>query len=119
MNAGGVRIHIAADLIPGIFGGILIPSGTGIVVVGACIADTVAGIQLVRQEGQCHLQLIRDQGHGYDERQCAGVFDSIRQFLADSAALAWMNHADLTAVLEGGDGGPTVRIFADGNAGGR
>ena len=89
------------------------------------MADTVVHYsyavraQACYQEGQCHLQLIRDQGHGYDERQCAGVFDSIRQFLADSAALAWMNHADLTAVLEGGDGGPTVRIFADGNAGGR
>lgn len=32
----------------------------------------------------------------------------------DSAALAWMNHADLTAVLEYGDGGPTVRIFGEG-----
>ena len=89
------------------------------------MADTVVHYsyavraQACYQEGQCHLQLIRDQGQGYDERQCAGVFDSIRQFLADSAALAWMNHADLTAVLEGGDGGPTVRIFADGNAGGR
>lgn len=162
------------------------------------------------QEGQCHLQLMRNQGHGYDENQCRSVFDSIRQFLADreeiltihvfitrceergtgaqwkndvyftgycdtkyfrgvispegcdaqehceatgvkmcaeytlsgldadgktcsihvvnqrfgaewkpsvqtdSAALAWMNHADLTAVLEDGDGGPKVRIFAGG-----
>ena len=31
----------------------------------------------------------------------------------DSKALEWMNHVDLTAVLESGDGGPTVRIFAD------
>ncbi len=31
----------------------------------------------------------------------------------DSPSLAWMNHADLTAVLEGGDGGLKVRIFAD------
>lgn len=30
----------------------------------------------------------------------------------DSAALAWMNHADLTAVLEGDDRGLTVRVFA-------
>ena len=30
----------------------------------------------------------------------------------DSAALKWLNGADLTAVLEGGSGGPTVRIFA-------
>lgn len=35
------------------------------------------------QEGQCHLQLMRNQGHGYDENQRASVFDSIRQFLAD------------------------------------
>lgn len=35
------------------------------------------------QEGQCHLQLMRNQGHGYDENQSASVFDSIRQFLAD------------------------------------
>lgn len=165
--------------------------------------------QACYQEGQCHLQLMRNQGHGYDADQGASVFDSIRQFLADreevltihvfithceehgageqwkndvyftgycdtkyfrgaispegcdaqehcaetgikmraeytlmgldpkgescsihvvnqrvgaewkptvqtdSAALAWLNHADLTAVLEGGDGGPTVRIFAD------
>lgn len=31
----------------------------------------------------------------------------------DSMSLAWLNHADLTAVLEGGDGGPTVRIFVN------
>lgn len=30
----------------------------------------------------------------------------------DSTALEWLNHADLTAVLEYGNGGPTVRIFA-------
>ena len=30
----------------------------------------------------------------------------------DSRALAWLNEADLTAVLENGAGGPTVRIFA-------
>ena len=30
----------------------------------------------------------------------------------DSASLKWLNDADLTAVLEGGSGGPTVRIFA-------
>lgn len=32
----------------------------------------------------------------------------------DSPTLKWMNHADLTAVLEYGKGGPTVRIFAPG-----
>lgn len=159
-------------------------------------------------KGQCHLQLIRNLGHGYDKGQHESAFASIRQFLAgkteiltirtiitreetftegdsrishiyftgycdtkyfqgtvmpegcdvreqcagaedkaraeytltgldirgeacsvhivnqwngtdwkpviktDSAALAWMNHADLTAVLEYGSGGPTVRIFA-------
>ena len=31
----------------------------------------------------------------------------------DSLALKWMEQADLTAVLEYGKGGPTVRIFAD------
>ena len=30
----------------------------------------------------------------------------------DSTALEWLNHADLTAVLEYGNVGPTVRIFA-------
>lgn len=30
----------------------------------------------------------------------------------DSTALAWLNRADLTAVLEFCDGGPTVRVFA-------
>lgn len=165
--------------------------------------------QACYQEGQCQLQLMRDQGHGYDEKQSASVFDSIRQFLADreeilsiqvlitrceergagenwkndvyftgycdtkyfrgtimsegcdaqtysaetgvrmraeytlkgldacgescevhivnrqvgaewkpvvqtnSKALAWLNQADLTAVLEGGSGGPKVRIFAE------
>lgn len=161
------------------------------------------------KEGQCHLQLIRDVGHGLDAGQFESAFASIRQFLkereeiltirviithseelekdnirkvhiyftgycdtkyfqgtvypegcdvreydpktgekvkaeytlagiddqgkecsihiinkwggkdwkpeveTDSLALSWMNHADLTAVLEGGNGGPTVRIFAD------
>ncbi len=159
-------------------------------------------------EGQCHLQLVRNMGHGTDPEQLESVFASIRQFLAgreeilgirilityserqcvegveqcnvyftgycespyfqgtilpggcdvqrelpgrgkvlraeytlegldcegqkcrlhivnqrgkedwkpvirtDSTALAWLNEADLTAVLEGGAGGPTVRIFA-------
>ena len=31
----------------------------------------------------------------------------------DSQALGWLNDAQLTAVLEDGDGGPTVRIFAE------
>lgn len=161
------------------------------------------------REGQCHLQLVRNMGHGWDEGQQESTFASMRQFLAgrkeiltirvvithvetiteadtqikniffngycdtkffqgtvlpggcdvrkydangqekvraeytlegldiqgekcsihivnqwggeewkpkaetDSKALAWLNGADLTAVLEGGDGGPTVRIFAD------
>lgn len=30
----------------------------------------------------------------------------------NSPALSWMNDAEFTAVVEGGDGGPTVRIFA-------
>lgn len=179
------------------------------------MADTVVHYsyavraQAEYQEGQCHLQLMRNQGHGYDENQRTSVFDSIRQFLADreeiltiqvfitrceergageqwkndvyftgycdtkyfkgvitpegcdaqeycaetgvkmraeytltgldprgescsvhvvnqragtewkpivqtdSRALAWMNHADLTAVLEGGDKELKVRIFAD------
>jgi len=178
------------------------------------MADTVVHYsyavraQAEYQEGQCHLQLMRNQGHGYDESQRTSVFDSIRQFLADreeiltiqvfitrceergageqwkndvyftgycdtkyfrgaitpegcdaqeycaetgvkmraeytltgldvcgescsvhvvnqragtewkpvvqtdSRALAWMNHADLTAVLEGGDKELKVRIFA-------
>lgn len=161
------------------------------------------------KEGQCHLQLMRNQGHGYDENQRAAIFDSIQQFLADreeiltiqvfitrceergageqwksdvyftgycdtkyfkgaispegcdaqeycaeagvrmraeytltgiddcgarclvhivnqragaewkpvvqtdSPSLSWLNHADLTAVLEGGGGELKVRIFAD------
>ena len=31
----------------------------------------------------------------------------------DSLALAWLNYVDLTAVLEGGTIGPTVRIYAN------
>ncbi|MDE6607445.1 MAG: alpha/beta hydrolase, partial [Lachnospiraceae bacterium] len=161
------------------------------------------------KKGQCHLQLIRDVGHGFDAGQFESAFASIRQFLkereeiltirviithsekfeedgvhkthiyftgycdteyfqgtilpegcdvreydpetsekvraeytlagidskgekcsirivnkqgekdwkpeveTDSPILSWMNHADLTAVLENGNGGPTVRIFAD------
>lgn len=34
----------------------------------------------------------------------------------DSEALSFLNRADLSAVLEWGDGGPTVRIFAPGDA---
>lgn len=156
---------------------------------------------------QCHLQLIRNMGHGYDKKQFDSMIASIRQFLAgrreiltirviithrecfvdgekkrnavyftgycenkdfqgailpggcdmqsydpekgrniraeytlngldsegqncrlhivnqwggedwkpvivtDSETLAWLNNADLTAVLEGGSGGPTVRIY--------
>jgi len=159
------------------------------------------------KKGQCHLQLIRNMGHGFTEEQHQSAFASVRQFLADrkeiltiriiltrketmmegevridrlfftgyceteyfqgtvlpegcdvqkhypdkeaeiraeytlegldikgerchihivnkwgendwkpvietdSAELSWMNHADLTAVIEGGDGGPTIRIF--------
>ena len=33
----------------------------------------------------------------------------------DSEALKWINDADLTAVLEMENGGPTVRIYADKN----
>ena len=32
----------------------------------------------------------------------------------DSAELAWMNGADLTAVVEDGDGGPTIRVYRSG-----
>lgn len=159
------------------------------------------------KKGQCHLQLVRNMGHGYDPGQFESIFASIRQFLAereeilsirvlithsekqcadgmeqcnvyftgycespyfqgtvlpegcdvqrgkpgkgktlraeytlegldcggkrcslhivnrwgeedwkptirtDSEALSWLNGAELTAVLEGGAGGPTVRIF--------
>ena len=31
----------------------------------------------------------------------------------NSPALSWMNDTEFTAVVEGGDGGPTVRIFAE------
>ncbi|MCM1064942.1 MAG: alpha/beta hydrolase [Eubacterium sp.] len=161
------------------------------------------------REGQCHLQIIRDMGHGLTKEQHDSAFSSIRYFLAgreeiltiriiithseevpegevrrtdlyftgycetgyfqgvvlpggcdarrqypdgetkvraeytldgldrdgekchihivnqwggndwkpvietDSAALDWLNRADLTAVVEGGKGGPTIRIFAD------
>lgn len=160
------------------------------------------------QNNQCHLQLIRNAGHGFDDNQQESVYASIRQFIndrvevlticviitnhecmvnledttskiyftgycetkyfqgailpggcdtqerhleekakiraeytltgldeagekcfihivnqwgeidwkpvidTDSSALSWLNQADLTAVLEHGNGGPTVRIFA-------
>lgn len=35
------------------------------------------------EKGQCHLQLIRQMGHGYDDGQQKSLFDSMRQFLAD------------------------------------
>ena len=31
----------------------------------------------------------------------------------DSAELAWMNDADLTAVVEEGEGGPTIRVYGN------
>jgi len=158
-------------------------------------------------KGQCHLQLVQNMGHGFNEEQHQSAFASVRQFLAgrkeiltiriiitrketltegdrrtdklfftgyceteyfrgtvlpggcdirkhdsgietqvraeytlegldksgktcrihivnvwgendwkpaiqtDSTELLWMNHAELTAVVEGGDAGPTIRIF--------
>ena len=53
-------------------------------------------------EGQnCRLHIVNQWG-GQDWKP---VIDT------DSKALAWLNGADLTAVLENGDGGPTVRIY--------
>ncbi len=159
------------------------------------------------KKGQCHLQLVRNMGHGFSENQYQSAFASVRQFLADreeiltirivithyetlmeeetrvdklfftgwcetkyfqgtilpggcdvqthfadgtvsiraeytlegldidgkrctmhvvnqrgemdwkpaittdSAALAWLNHTDLTAVVEEGQGGPTIRVY--------
>lgn len=159
------------------------------------------------KKGQCHLQLVRDMGHGFSDSQYRSAFASVRQFLVDreeiftirivitqcetlmeeetrvdklfftgwcetkyfqgtvlpggcdvqrhfvdgtvnirakytlegldidgkrctihvvnqqgemdwkpvittdSAALAWLNHTDLTAVVEDGQGGPTIRIY--------
>lgn len=161
------------------------------------------------KEGQCHLHLIRNMGHGFNESQHNSAFSNIRQFLVErkeiltiriilthdesfmegkicgknlyftgyceteyfqgtvlpggcdvqkqypdgefkiraeytldgldkdgkrcsihivnqwgdndfrpvvetnSMELAWLNHADLTAVIEDGKGGPTIRIFAE------
>ncbi len=161
------------------------------------------------REGQCHLQLVRNLGHGFSEGTYKSAFASVRQFLSgreeiltiriilthcetrtegetredklfftgwcetpyfqgtvlpggcdvrrycadgsvgiraeytlegldrsgkrctihivnqqgetdwepivttDSAELAWMNDADLTAVVEDGDGGPTIRVYGD------
>ena len=42
VDAGTVRIHIAADLVPGILGSLSIPADGGIIVMGACVAYTVA-----------------------------------------------------------------------------
>ena len=35
------------------------------------------------EKGQCHLQLIRQMGHGYDAEQQKSLVASMRQFLAD------------------------------------
>lgn len=51
---------------------------------------------------QCNLHIV-NQRDGKDWKPIVRT---------DSVALAWMNDADLTAVLEGGDGGPTVRVYA-------
>lgn len=51
---------------------------------------------------QCNLHIV-NQRNGKDWEPIVKT---------DSVALAWMNDADLTAVLEGGDGGPTVRVYA-------
>lgn len=113
--------------------------------------------------GQCHLQLVREMGHGFDANQQSSLIASIKQYLlgcdkqeyqggvqtkiraeytltgvdmdgkvcsihivnqkdgdkwkpvieTGSEALAWLNGADLTAVLEGEKGGLTVRIYAE------
>lgn len=35
------------------------------------------------KKGQCHLQLVRDMGHGFSENQYQSAFASVRQFLAE------------------------------------
>lgn len=62
---------------------------------------TLAGID---SEGEkCSIHIVNKQGEK----------DWKPEVKTDSRALSWMEHVDLTAVLEGGNGGPTVRIFAD------
>lgn len=62
---------------------------------------TLVGLDCIGQ--QCALHIV-NQKDGQDWKPIVHT---------DSAALSWMNHADLTAVLEFSNGGPTVRIFAE------
>ncbi|MCM1539737.1 MAG: alpha/beta hydrolase [Blautia sp.] len=58
---------------------------------------------LDRDGKRCHIHIV-NQWDGNDWKPVVET---------DSAALGWLNRADLTAVVEGGKGGPTIRIFAD------
>ncbi|MDE6748223.1 MAG: alpha/beta hydrolase [Lachnospiraceae bacterium] len=62
---------------------------------------TLSGLDYTGQ--QCSIHIV-NQKDGQDWKPVVQT---------DSTALAWMNRADLTAVLEFCDGGPTVRIYAE------
>ena len=66
-----------------------------------CAVYTLSGLDCHGQ--QCSIHIINQK----DGQEWKPVVQT------DSTALAWMNRADLTAVLEFCDGGPTVRIFAE------
>ena len=58
------------------------------------------------------------EGLDIDGKRCTmhvvnqrGEMDWKPAITTDSAALAWLNHTDLTAVVEEGQGGPTIRVY--------
>ncbi|MCD7806561.1 MAG: alpha/beta fold hydrolase [Lachnospiraceae bacterium] len=87
------------------FRGIILPGGCDCQehVNGQCVSlraeYTLYGLD--RDGKPCHVHVINRQ-EGEDFRPVIST---------DSQALAWMNTADLTAVLEGGEGGVVVRIY--------
>ena len=91
------------------FTGSILPEGcdtqefTDGVQTGICAEYTLDGLDM--EGAHCTIHIVNQRGE----------VDFEPTIQTDSKALAWLNEAKLTAVLEGGEGGPTVRIYADAN----
>lgn len=91
------------------FKGTIVPEGVDHRVTGNSLTESVKAeyaLEGVDEDGKsCRLQVVNQWG-GRDWKPV---------ITTDSRKLAWLNGADLTAVLEGRRGGLTVRIFAFSN----
>lgn len=65
---------------------------------------TLEGVD--QSKKQCRLHIVNQRGE----------LDWKPVVTTDSTELAWLNDADLTAVVEEGEGGPTIRIYCAGTA---